>query len=76
MTPEQNGMPGGPLQLSGGPRASHISAKKRFHITRYAQHNTRLVFKVSFAGKDHRDAVLIRGGDDFIVFFRAARLNY
>lgn len=32
------------------------------------------MLKVPLAGEDHCDFVLVGGGDDFIVFFRASRL--
>ena len=68
MTSEQNGVPGGPLQLSGGPRVTHTSARKMyFCIPQYARHNAKLVLEMSFTGKDHRDAVLIGGGDYLII---------
>ena len=44
--------------------------------TIYARRNTKLMLEMSFAGKDHRDSVVVRCGDDFIIFFRAARLRY
>ena len=35
----------------------------------------RLMPKVSHAGENHRDAMLVGGGDDFVVFDRAAGLD-
>jgi hypothetical protein len=47
-------------------------------ISRYERRFTRydLVLEMAFACEDHCYAVLISGGDGFIVFFRAARLDY
>ena len=34
------------------------------------------MLKVSFAGEHHRDSMLVCGGDNFVIFFRAAGLDY
>ena len=34
-----------------------------------------LMFEMSFAGEDHSDAVFVGGGDDLVIFLRAARLG-